>query len=137
MYQAKAARQGSATFFTEEMNIRLRERMQMEQDLNLAVELGQLTLHFQPIFDAAGSAIAAAEVLLRWHHPEKGAISPAVFIPLAEATGPDRRHCATGCSSRPAAAWFAGATPVSIRDSWRSTYPGFNSEGAFPEGLPS
>ena len=87
MYQAKASGQGSAIFFTEEMNIRLRERMQMEHDLNLAVELGQLTLHFQPIFDAAGRRHRGAEVLLRWHHPEKGPISPAVFIPLAEATG--------------------------------------------------
>src|SRR6185436_8261845 len=87
MYQAKTARQGSAIFFTEEMNTRLRERMQMEHDLNLAVESGQLTLHFQPIFDAAGGRHRGAEVLLRWHHPEKGAISPEVFIPLAEATG--------------------------------------------------
>ena len=87
MYQAKATGRGSAMFFTEEMNTRLRERMQMEQDLNLALELGQLTLHFQPIFDTAGQRHRGAEVLLRWHHPERGAISPAVFIPLAEATG--------------------------------------------------
>jgi diguanylate cyclase (GGDEF)-like protein len=87
MYQAKAMRQGSAIFFTDEMNTRARERMQMEQDLNLAVELGQLSLAFQPIFDTAGRGHRGAEVLLRWHHPEKGPISPAVFIPLAEATG--------------------------------------------------
>jgi diguanylate cyclase (GGDEF)-like protein len=87
MYQAKASGQGSAIFFTEEMNIRLRERMQMEQDLNLAIESGQLSLHFQPIFDSKGQNHCGAEVLLRWHHPEKGSISPAVFIPLAEATG--------------------------------------------------
>jgi EAL domain-containing protein (putative c-di-GMP-specific phosphodiesterase class I) len=68
------------------MNTRLRERMQMEQDLNLAVELGQLSLHFQPIFDAATQRHRGAEVLLRWQHPERGAIGPAVFIPLAEAT---------------------------------------------------
>jgi diguanylate cyclase (GGDEF)-like protein len=87
MYQAKATGHGAAVFFTQEMNTRLRERMQMEQDLNLAVELGQLALHFQPIFDAAGQRHRGAEVLLRWHHPERGAISPAEFIPLAEATG--------------------------------------------------
>jgi diguanylate cyclase (GGDEF)-like protein len=87
MYQAKALRQGSAIFFTEEMNIRLRERMQMEQDLNLAIEAGQLALHFQPIFDASAQVLRGAEVLLRWKHPEKGEISPADFIPLAEATG--------------------------------------------------
>jgi len=87
MYQAKAVGHGSAIFFTEEMNTRLRERMQMEQDLNLALESGQLALHFQPIFDTASQRHRGAEVLLRWQHPEKGAISPAVFIPLAEATG--------------------------------------------------
>jgi diguanylate cyclase (GGDEF)-like protein len=87
MYQAKSMRDGSAIFFTEEMNTRLRERMQMEQDLNVAVELGQLALHFQPIFDTAARRHRGAEVLLRWQHPEKGAISPAVFVPLAESTG--------------------------------------------------
>ena len=87
MYQAKALQEGSAIFFTEEMNIRLRERMQMEQDLNLAIELGQLALHFQPIVDTAGPRHRGAEALIRWHRPEKGLVSPADFIPLAEATG--------------------------------------------------
>jgi diguanylate cyclase (GGDEF)-like protein len=87
MYQAKDTAQGSASFFTEEMNIRLRERVQMEQDLNLAIELGQLKLHFQPIVDSASQQHRGAEVLLRWQHPERGPISPAVFVPLAEATG--------------------------------------------------
>ena len=87
MYQAKATGRGSATFFTEEMNVRLRERMQMEQDLNQALELGQLSLNYQPICDTSSQRHRGAEVLLRWHHPENGPISPAVFIPLAEATG--------------------------------------------------
>jgi EAL domain-containing protein (putative c-di-GMP-specific phosphodiesterase class I) len=87
MYQAKATKQGSAIFFTEEMNRRLRDRMQMEHDLNLAIELGQLALNFQPIFDTASRRHRGAEVLLRWQHPERGAVSPTVFIPLAEATG--------------------------------------------------
>jgi EAL domain-containing protein (putative c-di-GMP-specific phosphodiesterase class I) len=87
MYQAKAAQEGSAIFFTEEMNIRLRERMQMEQDLNVAIELGQLALHFQPIVDTAGPRHRGAEALLRWHHPERGQVSPVDFIPLAETTG--------------------------------------------------
>lgn len=87
MYQAKATGHGSAIFFTEEMNTRLRERMQMEQDLNQAVESGQLALYFQPILDTVGQRHRGAEVLLRWQHPERGAISPGVFIPLAEATG--------------------------------------------------
>ena len=87
MYQAKAGGHGSAIFFTEDMNTRLRDRMQMEQDLNQALELGQLALYFQPIFDAVTGCHRGAEVLLRWQHPERGSVSPADFIPLAEATG--------------------------------------------------
>ena len=87
MYQAKAKQSGSALFFTEEMNIRVRERMQLEQDLHVAIELGQLSLHFQPIVNAASQRPVGGEVLLRWDHPERGRISPADFIPVAEATG--------------------------------------------------
>jgi diguanylate cyclase len=87
MYQAKANAQGSAIFFTEEMNTRLHARMQMEQDLNLALERGELRLHFQPIFDGAGLHHQGAEVLLRWYHPERGEIPPGVFVPLAELSG--------------------------------------------------
>jgi diguanylate cyclase (GGDEF)-like protein len=87
MYQAKATGQGSAIFFTDEMNTRLRERMQLDQDLNLAVEAGQLELYFQPIFDTASQRHRGAEVLLRWNHPERGMISPGAFIPCAESSG--------------------------------------------------
>jgi len=87
MYQAKASQSGSALFFTNEMNVRLRERMQMEQDLNVAAELGQFALHFQPIFNIGTRTPRGAEVLLRWRHPERGLISPADFIPVAESSG--------------------------------------------------
>ena len=87
MYQAKAVQNGSATFFTEEMNIRLRERMQMEHDLNIALEQNHLALHFQPIVDTATQRHRGAEALLRWQHPKNGAVPAAKFVPLAEATG--------------------------------------------------
>ena len=87
MYQAKASQSSSAMFFTDEMNTRLRQRMELEEDLNAAVELGQLSLHFQPIYAAASRRAEGAEVLLRWRHPERGYISPAEFIPVAEASG--------------------------------------------------
>jgi diguanylate cyclase (GGDEF)-like protein len=87
MYQAKTNYRGSFTFFTDEMNTRLRKRIQLEQDLRAAIDLGQLRLHFQPIVDAAGRRHRGAEVLLRWTHPEKGAIGPAEFIPIAESSG--------------------------------------------------
>lgn len=87
MYQAKATQSGSAMFFTEEMNIRLRQRMLLEQDLDVAAERGQFALHFQPIHSTASGQPRGAEVLLRWKHPERGFISPAEFIPVAEASG--------------------------------------------------
>ncbi|MFN2645293.1 MAG: putative bifunctional diguanylate cyclase/phosphodiesterase [Burkholderiales bacterium] len=87
MYQAKATQHGSAIFFTNEMNLRLRERMRLEQDLEKAIERGELALHFQPIVVALSEAHHGAEVLLRWHHPERGLVLPSHFIPLAEASG--------------------------------------------------
>src|SRR5918911_489752 len=87
MYQAKAAQQGSAIFFTDEMNVRLRSRMQLEQDLDKAIERGELALYFQPIVVAGTEAHHGAEVLLRWRHPERGFVNPGQFVPLAEASG--------------------------------------------------
>ncbi len=87
MYQAKNQPRSSVCFFTREMNIRVQERMQMEQDLNQALDAGELDLVFQPIIDAASGRNCGAEVLLRWKHPQKGYISPVEFIPLAELTG--------------------------------------------------
>jgi predicted signal transduction protein with EAL and GGDEF domain len=87
MYQAKTSHRGSFTFFTEEMNTRLRKRVQLEQDLRAAIELGQMKLAFQPIVDTEGRRHRGAEVLLRWTHPERGAIGPAEFIPIAESNG--------------------------------------------------
>jgi EAL domain-containing protein (putative c-di-GMP-specific phosphodiesterase class I) len=87
MYQAKTNHRGSFTFFTDEMNTRLRKRVQLEQDLRAAIELGQMKLAFQPIVDTGGGRHRGAEVLLRWTHPERGAIGPAEFIPIAEANG--------------------------------------------------
>lgn len=87
MYQAKTNHRGSFTFFTNEMNTRLRKRVQLEQDLRAAIELGQLKLTFQPIVDTSARRHRGAEVLLRWNHPERGAISPTEFVPIAEADG--------------------------------------------------
>jgi EAL domain-containing protein (putative c-di-GMP-specific phosphodiesterase class I) len=60
--------------------------MELEEDLYLAVESGELELYYQPQIDSGGRLIGA-EALLRWRHPEKGLISPGEFIPLAEENG--------------------------------------------------
>ncbi|HET7669334.1 MAG TPA: EAL domain-containing protein [Burkholderiales bacterium] len=87
MYQAKTQSHGSAIFFTEEMSARMRERMRLEEDLEQAIAHGQLELHFQPMVVAATEAHHGAEVLLRWRHPERGYVAPALFVPVAEASG--------------------------------------------------
>jgi diguanylate cyclase (GGDEF)-like protein len=87
MYQAKKPGRPSICFFTAEMNAQVRERLQLEQDLNKVLARGELHLAFQPIFRAGDGAYVGAEVLLRWRHPDQGLISPATFIPIAESTG--------------------------------------------------
>ncbi|WP_018988679.1 putative bifunctional diguanylate cyclase/phosphodiesterase [Aromatoleum toluclasticum] len=87
MYQAKRPGRAPICFFTAEMNAQVHERLRLEQDLNKVIARGELQLEFQPIFRAADGAYVGAEVLLRWWHPERGFISPATFIPLAESTG--------------------------------------------------
>lgn len=63
------------------------ELLRLEQDLRKAIEEGSIEVHFQPKLDLKTGKISAAEALARWHHPDQGYVSPAVFIPLAERTG--------------------------------------------------
>jgi diguanylate cyclase (GGDEF)-like protein len=86
MYQAKRSKEESICFFAPEMNEAAKARLVLEHDLHLALEKGEMRLEFQPIVDARDGARVGAEALLRWHHPDKGLIRPAAFIPLAEAT---------------------------------------------------
>ncbi|WP_374316663.1 EAL domain-containing protein [Aquabacterium sp.] len=87
MYQAKSNGRNMAKFFSAEMTERIQKRLQLEMALGRALEAGQLMLHYQPRVDARSGDILGVEALLRWHHPEMGAISPLTFIPLAEEIG--------------------------------------------------
>lgn len=87
MYRAKAAGKGGYAVFDATMHAHVRERLQLENDLRRAIEDRQLTLHYQPIVDMATARTVAFEALVRWQHPEKGLVSPADFIPIAEETG--------------------------------------------------
>ena len=84
LYAAKAAGKGCFRFFAPEMHEAARERQLMESDLRVALEKDQLKLMYQPCVDASSEAVTGFEALIRWHHPEHGPVSPAVFIPLAE-----------------------------------------------------
>ena len=84
LYAGKAGGRGAYKFYERAMTEELAERRQIETDLRDALEASALELHYQPIVTTAGGAIAGFEALVRWRHPVRGAISPAVFIPVAE-----------------------------------------------------
>ena len=87
LYAAKGAGRGTYRFFEPEMHAEESERRILENDLRGAVAGGQLRLVFQPVVSAASEDLIGFEALLRWLHPVRGTLSPAEFLPLAEAAG--------------------------------------------------
>jgi diguanylate cyclase (GGDEF)-like protein len=87
LYAAKNAGGGHHHFFASEMEQAAQERRGLELDLRAALAAGDFQLHFQPLVDLRSGRITCCEALVRWTHPERGPISPAVFIPAAEETG--------------------------------------------------
>ncbi|CAN5244343.1 hypothetical protein BH11PSE11_BH11PSE11_17580 [soil metagenome] len=87
MYVAKSEGRNRYSFFTRSMQEHAQTRLRLGNDLRGALAAGQLALHFQPIIDLRNGHIIKAEALLRWNHPQRGMISPTVFIPLAEESG--------------------------------------------------
>ncbi len=77
----------SYQFFSHEMHDRARRRIEMENALRVALEQGEFRLYYQPKVDVKSNAIVGAEALIRWHHPERGVVSPGEFIPVAEESG--------------------------------------------------
>jgi EAL domain-containing protein (putative c-di-GMP-specific phosphodiesterase class I) len=87
LYDAKADGRGTFRFFEPEMNTRMKVRRELEMDLRKALATEQFELHYQPLVVLETNEVNAFEALLRWHHPARGLISPADFIPIAEETG--------------------------------------------------
>ncbi len=87
MYHAKAQHRNNYQFYSEEMNQRMLQRLQLEKELHAAVENNEFVLHYQPQVAFAGGEILGAESLVRWQHPTRGLLLPAEFIPVAEDTG--------------------------------------------------
>jgi diguanylate cyclase (GGDEF)-like protein len=86
LYRAKAEGGGKVCLFDSCLDSRLRERHALFQDLEKALERGEMSLHYQPQADIDG-AIFGFEALLRWRHLSRGFVSPAEFIPIAEERG--------------------------------------------------
>ncbi|MDR2188606.1 MAG: EAL domain-containing protein [Azonexus sp.] len=84
LHQARAMEQGNFRFFSTDMNLRMAERLRLESALRGALARGELEVYYQPQVDLHNGQIVGFESLLRWTHPELGAISPVRFIPVAE-----------------------------------------------------
>ncbi|MDD2738509.1 MAG: PAS domain S-box protein [Methylomonas lenta] len=87
MYAAKSQGRNCYSFFTQSMQIALSARAAMINDLRGALAKQEFKLVYQPIVELANGRIYKAEALLRWLHPQRGLVSPAEFVPLAEETG--------------------------------------------------
>jgi diguanylate cyclase (GGDEF)-like protein/PAS domain S-box-containing protein len=87
MYGAKASGRRTHRFFEPEMDAYAKARLTLEQDLRQAMVNGGFEIHYQPLVDLRTNDVSGCEALLRWRHPERGWVSPAEFIPVAEDTG--------------------------------------------------
>jgi len=87
MTEAKSTGRGRLVCYSRGMRERAVARLKMEADLEQAIRIGELVLHYQPEIDLATGTVAGFEALVRWRHPERGMIAPGEFIPLAEETG--------------------------------------------------
>jgi len=87
LYRAKSDGRGIWRYFEPAMNQRMQERRELELDLRRALSEEQFELFYQPIVDVASRRVKSFEALLRWRHPQRGLLSPDLFIPLAEEIG--------------------------------------------------
>jgi diguanylate cyclase (GGDEF)-like protein/PAS domain S-box-containing protein len=87
MYEAKKLGRNNYQFFRRDMQVRLADRQLLEADLRYALGRNEFVLHYQPKFNLQTGQITGVEALIRWVHPQRGLVSPAQFIPIAEECG--------------------------------------------------
>lgn len=87
MYFAKRRSPGNFSYFDAEMNAAALQRFTIEAQLRGALERGEFSLHYQPLFDVRNGGVSGMEALLRWNNAELGLVPPTQFIPVAEETG--------------------------------------------------
>ncbi|HMX17131.1 MAG TPA: EAL domain-containing protein [Rhodocyclaceae bacterium] len=87
MYAAKADGRNRFSYFTPALQQKALEQLHLGNELRAALAAGQIDVHYQPIVDLATGTVVKAEALARWHHAQRGQVSPAQFIPVAEEIG--------------------------------------------------
>jgi diguanylate cyclase (GGDEF)-like protein/PAS domain S-box-containing protein len=87
LYRAKGDGRGAFHFFEKAMDEQLQARRGLELDLRRALQAGEFEVHYQPLYNLGDDRVTGFEALARWRHPERGMVSPADFIPLAEEIG--------------------------------------------------
>ncbi len=87
MYAAKALGRNQHSYFTKSMQKEAWEKLELTNELRHALARNECLVYYQPIVDISNGQVAKAEALLRWNHPQRGLLSPALFIPLAEESG--------------------------------------------------
>src|SRR4051794_1733908 len=110
MYRAKGLGKGRYQLFEPGMHVAVLERLELEVDLQRALDRAEMCVHYQPIIELATAQIIALEALVRWRHPVRGMIQPNDFIPLAEETGQIHRlgEYVLEQAVRDAQAWNSG-----------------------------
>ena len=87
LHRAKADGRGITRFYEAAMDEAIRRRHRLAADLKGAIERDELSIHYQPVANAETGEVVGFEALARWTHPDHGAVSPGIFVPLAEETG--------------------------------------------------
>jgi diguanylate cyclase (GGDEF)-like protein/PAS domain S-box-containing protein len=87
LFKAKSAGRNGYALYTEELTAHAQQRVEIAFELRRALDLQQLRVYYQPVHDLQSSRLIGVEALVRWEHPQRGLVSPAEFIPVAERTG--------------------------------------------------
>jgi diguanylate cyclase (GGDEF)-like protein/PAS domain S-box-containing protein len=117
LYRAKSDGRGVYRFFTDAMDIEVRARVRVGEELREALDSGQLFLLYQPQVEIEGGRITGLEALVRWRHPTRGILGPEMFIPIAESVGIIGKlgHWVLWTACRQGKAWLdAGILPIRI-----------------------
>ena len=126
LYRAKHDGRGSVRLYDSTMDTDINEREKLEEELRNAISKGDIVPYFQPLVDLDTGELVGFEVLSRWHHPTRGVIQPATFIPLAEESGQIgaltwavlREACRAAMHVPAHLSIAINISPVQIQDDW-------------------